>query len=37
VRGLAKLHGGRAWLESKFGRGCAVYVNLPVKAQAAVA
>ena len=32
VRGLAELHGGRAWLESEFGKGCSVYVNLPVKA-----
>ncbi len=31
VRGLAELHGGRAWLESEFGRGCSVFVNLPVK------
>ena len=31
VRGLAELHGGRAWLESEFGKGCSVYVNLPVK------
>ena len=32
VRGLAELHGGRAWLESEFGKGCSVFVNLPVKA-----
>jgi two-component system cell cycle sensor histidine kinase PleC len=32
VRGLAELHGGRAWLESEFGRGCSVFVSLPVKA-----
>ena len=31
VRGLAELHGGRAWLESEFGKGCSVFVNLPVK------
>ncbi|MBV9551060.1 MAG: hypothetical protein JO256_15435 [Alphaproteobacteria bacterium] len=31
VRGLAELHGGKAWLESEFGKGCAVFVNLPVK------
>ena len=31
VRGLAELHGGRAWLESEFGKGCSVYVNLPVQ------
>jgi two-component system cell cycle sensor histidine kinase PleC len=29
VRGLAELHGGRAWLESEPGRGCAAYVVLP--------
>ena len=23
VRGLAELHGGRAWLESEYGKGCA--------------
>ncbi len=32
VRGLAELHGGRAWLESEPGKGCSVYVNLPVPA-----
>jgi two-component system cell cycle sensor histidine kinase PleC len=32
VRGLAELHGGRAWLESNVGRGCSAFVNLPVKA-----
>ncbi len=31
VRGLAELHGGRAWMESDFGKGCSVFVNLPVK------
>jgi two-component system, cell cycle sensor histidine kinase PleC len=31
VRGLAELHGGRAWLESEFGRGCCVFVTLPVE------
>jgi two-component system cell cycle sensor histidine kinase PleC len=31
VRGLAELHGGRAWLESEYGRGCSAFVNLPVK------
>ena len=30
VRGLAELHGGRAWLESEFGKGCTAYVVLPV-------
>jgi two-component system, cell cycle sensor histidine kinase PleC len=29
VRGLAELHGGRAWLESEPGRGCAAFVVLP--------
>ncbi|OJT98490.1 MAG: hypothetical protein BGN82_05850 [Alphaproteobacteria bacterium 65-7] len=32
VRGLAELHGGRAWMESEFGKGCSVYVTLPVPA-----
>ncbi len=31
VRGLAELHGGRAWLESEYGRGCTAFVILPVK------
>jgi two-component system cell cycle sensor histidine kinase PleC len=31
VRGLAELHGGRAWLESEYGKGCSVYVVLPVR------
>jgi signal transduction histidine kinase len=30
VRGLAELHGGRAWIESDFGKGCRAYVILPV-------
>jgi two-component system, cell cycle sensor histidine kinase PleC len=30
VRGLAELHGGRAWLESEPGKGCCAYVLLPV-------
>ena len=30
VRGLAELHGGRAWLESEPGKGCCAYVVLPV-------
>jgi two-component system cell cycle sensor histidine kinase PleC len=34
VRGLAELHGGRAWLESEFGKGCSVFVNLPVPSPA---
>jgi two-component system, cell cycle sensor histidine kinase PleC len=29
VRGLAELHGGRAWIESELGRGCCVFVTLP--------
>jgi two-component system, cell cycle sensor histidine kinase PleC len=29
VRGLAELHGGRAWLESEYGKGCRAYVVLP--------
>ncbi len=29
VRGLAELHGGRAWIESEPGRGCAAFVLLP--------
>ena len=38
VRGLAELHGGRAWMESEFGYGCSVFITLPVKhADAAVA
>ena len=34
VRGLAELHGGRAWIESDEGAGCTAYVVLPVKATA---
>jgi len=30
VRGLAELHGGRAWLESEPGKGCSAYVVLPL-------
>ena len=37
VRGLAELHGGRAWIESDEGAGCTAYVVLPVKAPALVA
>jgi two-component system cell cycle sensor histidine kinase PleC len=29
VRGLAELHGGRAWLESEYGKGCRAYIVLP--------
>jgi two-component system cell cycle sensor histidine kinase PleC len=29
VRGLAELHGGRAWIESEYGHGCKVFVLLP--------
>ena len=31
VRGLAQLHGGRAWVESEYGRGCSVFVTLPAE------
>lgn len=31
VRGLAELHGGRAWLESEYGKGCKAYIVLPPK------
>jgi two-component system cell cycle sensor histidine kinase PleC len=31
VRGLAELHGGRAWMESDYGRGCSVFVTLPTQ------
>jgi two-component system cell cycle sensor histidine kinase PleC len=34
VRGLAELHGGRAWMESEFGKGCSAFVSLPVKVPA---
>jgi two-component system cell cycle sensor histidine kinase PleC len=34
VRGLAELHGGRAWIESEQGSGCAAFVVLPGKAPA---
>jgi two-component system cell cycle sensor histidine kinase PleC len=38
VRGLAELHGGRAWMESEYGKGCSVFITLPVRrADAAVA
>ena len=37
VRGLAELHGGRAWLESEFGRGCSVFVTFPVSRPGAAA
>ena len=36
VRGLAELHGGAAWMESEFGKGCSVFVTLPVKQAQAV-
>jgi two-component system cell cycle sensor histidine kinase PleC len=32
VRGLTELHGGRAWIESEAGAGCAAFVVLPVMA-----
>lgn len=31
VKGLVELHGGRAWIESEFGRGCSVFVSLPLE------
>jgi two-component system cell cycle sensor histidine kinase PleC len=31
VRGLSELHGGRAWLESEYGKGCCAYVVLPAE------
>jgi two-component system, cell cycle sensor histidine kinase PleC len=37
VRGLAELHGGRAWMESEFGRGCSVFVTLPISRPGAAA
>ncbi len=37
VRGLAELHGGRAWLESEPGKGCRAYVVFPNEQQARVA
>ena len=32
VRGLAELHGGRAWIESDQGKGARVFVVLPMRA-----
>jgi two-component system cell cycle sensor histidine kinase PleC len=37
VRGLAELHGGRAWLESEPGAGCSAFIVLPAKALDATA
>jgi two-component system cell cycle sensor histidine kinase PleC len=34
VRGLAELHGGRAWIESEENAGCTAFVVLPVKVPA---
>ena len=34
IRGLAELHGGRAWLESEPGKGCCAYVVLPLEGEA---
>ncbi|HKD46346.1 MAG TPA: HAMP domain-containing sensor histidine kinase [Rhizomicrobium sp.] len=31
VKGLAELHGGRAWIESEQDQGCAAFVALPCK------
>jgi two-component system, cell cycle sensor histidine kinase PleC len=36
IRGLAELHGGRAWLESEPGRGCCAYVVLPLEGERAL-
>jgi two-component system cell cycle sensor histidine kinase PleC len=33
IRGLAELHGGRAWLESEPGKGCCAYVVLPLESR----
>ncbi|MEI9932940.1 MAG: ATP-binding protein [Rhizomicrobium sp.] len=35
IRGLAELHGGRAWLESEQGKGCCAYVVLPLEGELA--
>jgi two-component system cell cycle sensor histidine kinase PleC len=35
VRGLAELHGGRAWLESEPGQGCFAFVVLPLQPEGA--
>ena len=35
IRGLAELHGGRAWLESEPGKGCCAYVVLPCEGEQA--
>jgi two-component system cell cycle sensor histidine kinase PleC len=37
VRGLAELHGGRAWIESEEGLGCTAFVVLPAKAPSRLA
>jgi two-component system cell cycle sensor histidine kinase PleC len=37
VRGLAELHGGRAWLESEQGAGCSAFIVLPARAADATA
>jgi two-component system cell cycle sensor histidine kinase PleC len=36
IRGLAELHGGRAWLESEPGKGCCAYVVLPLEGERAL-
>ncbi|HEY1962810.1 MAG TPA: HAMP domain-containing sensor histidine kinase [Rhizomicrobium sp.] len=36
VRGLAELHGGRAWIESREGEGCHAYVVFPVPGESDV-
>ena len=37
VRGLAELHGGRAWVESEEGAGCSAFIVLPARSAAATA
>jgi two-component system cell cycle sensor histidine kinase PleC len=37
VRGLAELHGGRAWIESEYGKGCRAYVVMPQRGAASEA
>ncbi|HKY18741.1 MAG TPA: HAMP domain-containing sensor histidine kinase [Rhizomicrobium sp.] len=37
VKGLAEMHGGRAWMESDLGKGCSVFVTLPPRQEKAAA